>query len=203
MRHLVVSVMLLGLAGGLFGKGMLPNTLAKQEAKAGWRLLFDGKSLQGWEVHVGGDWVAQDGMIVCPGTTEGWLGTADMFANYDLKLQFRGGERVNSGIFLRSQKEGPPHVTGYELQIGDNATGGYNTGNLVESVIALPTKILADRWNDYDVRVEGDHYVVMLNGKTILNAHDSKHKSVGVIGLQCHKDNKIEFRSFKLLPLGK
>jgi hypothetical protein len=203
MRHLVVSAILLGLAVGLFGKDILPNTLAKHEAKAGWRLVFDGKSLQGWEVHVGGDWVVQDGTIVCPGTTEGWLGTADMFSNYDLKLQFRGGERVNSGIFLRSQKEGQPHITGYELQIWDDATGGYNTGSLVGTVIALPTKILADQWNDYDVRVEGDHYVVILNGKTILDAHDSKHMSAGVIGLQCHTNNKIEFRGFKLLPLGK
>jgi len=201
----MIAVVFLGLAGGLAGKNVLPNTLTKPEIKAGWKLLFEGKSLQGWEIHVGGDWVVQDGAIVCPGTTAGWLGTAGMFDDYDLKLQFRGGERVNSGVFLRSQKEGQPHITGYELQIWDYQPGGYNTGSLVGSVKAMPTKIRADQWNDYEVRVEGDHYVAILNGKTILDTHDSKHSGQGVIGLQCNKDiiNKVEFRSFKLLPLGK
>lgn len=205
MRRGLIAILCLGLAVGVAAKQSLPNTLTKREAKSGWKLLFDGKSLQGWDVHVGGDWVVQDGAIVCPGTTAGWLGTQDVFTNYDLKLQFRGGEKVNSGIFLRSQKEGQPHITGYELQIWDYQPGGYNTGSLVGSVKALPTKILADQWNDYEVRVQGDHYVATLNGKTILDAHDSKHADGGVIGLQCNKSpvNKIEFRNFKILPLGK
>ena len=33
-----------------------------------------------------------------------------------------------------------------------------------------------------------------VNGKTLLDGHDSKHAS-GVIGFQCQKDNKIEFRN--------
>jgi hypothetical protein len=203
MRHWVIAVVFLGLVVGVAGKEVLPNTLTKREAKDGWKLLFDGKSLQGWEVHRGGDWVVENGALVCPGTSAGWLGTSEMFQDYDLKLQFRCGERVNSGVFLRSQKEGQPHVTGHELQIWDFQPGGYNTGSLVGSVKAMPTKILADQWNDYEVRVEGDHFVATLNGKIILDAHNSKHLSAGVIGLQCNTNNKIEFRSFKLLPLGK
>lgn len=203
MRKWIMAIVFIGLAAGLAGKQLMPNTLTKQEAKSGWKLLFDGKSLQGWEEHVGGEWAVENGAIVCPGTTAGWLGTTDMFNDYDLKLQFRGNEHVNSGVFLRSQKEGQPHITGYELQIWDFQPGGYNTGSLVGSVKAQPTKILADQWNDYEVRVDGDHYIAILNGKTILNAHDSKHSGAGVIGLQCQKNNKIEFRSFKLLPLGK
>ena len=202
MRVCVVAV-LLGLAAVVAGMDLRPNALSPAEAHSGWRLLFDGDSLRGWEVHEGGDWAIQDGAIVCPGTTAGWLGTTDSFTNYDLKLQFRGSEAVNSGVFLRSQKLGQPHVTGYELQIWDYQPGGYNTGSLVGSVKALPAKILADQWNDYEVRVKGDHYVAILNGKTILDAHDSKHMSAGVIGLQCQRNNKIEFRSLKLLPLGK
>ena len=33
-----------------------------------------------------------------------------------------------------SQKEGQPHVSGYELQIWDNQPAGFNTGSLVGSV---------------------------------------------------------------------
>jgi len=153
----------------------------------------------------GGDWKIEDGAFVCPGTSAGWLDTADSFQNYDLKMQFRGGEQVNSGVFLRSAKEGKPWITGYELQIWDYQPGGYNTGSLVGYVKAAPIKILAGLWNDYEVKVQGDHFIAILNGKTILDGHDSAHTGAGVIGFQCNKGdiNKVEFRSIKILPLGK
>jgi hypothetical protein len=181
------------------------NKLTPSEKKEGWRLLFDGKSLRGWEARktldekATGDWSVRDGSIVCPGTTPGWLATVDGFKDFHLRLQFRGNEKVNSGVFLRSQKEGEPHVTGYELQIWDYQPAGYNTGSLVNTIKAPPTKILADQWNDYDITANGDHYLIVLNGKTLLDTHDSAHLS-GVIGFQCQKDYRIEFRNIRILP---
>ena len=104
---------------------------------------------------------------------------------------------MNSGVFLRSQKEGLPHLTGYELQIWDYQPAGFNTGSLVNYVKASETKIIPDKWNKYEVTADGDHFVVNLNGKTILDAHDNKHSS-GVIGFQCQKDNAIEFRNIRV-----
>ena len=106
---------------------------------------------------------------------------------------------MNSGVFLRSQKAGQPHLTGYELQIWDYQPAGYNTGSLVNTIKAPSTKILADQWNNYDITAAGDHYLIVLNGQTLLDTHDSTHLS-GVIGFQCQKDNKIEFRSIRVLP---
>jgi hypothetical protein len=100
--------------------------------------------------------------------------------------------------WLRSQKEGQPHVTGFELQIWDYQTAGYLTGSLVGAVKAAPTKILPDQWNSYDITVVGDHYLIVLNGKTLLDAQNSQHSS-GVVGFQCQVGNRIEFRSIKLL----
>src|SRR5207253_10697143 len=156
----------------------------RKESADGWMLLFDGKSLNGWEPHVGGDWKVEDGALVCPGTTAGWLGTSESFSNYVLKLEFRGAEKVNSGVFLRSQKEGQPHITGYELQIWDYQPAGYNTGSLVGSVKASPTKILADAWNQYEITASGDHFVVQLNRITILDGHDSRSEERRV-GKEC------------------
>ena len=183
-----------------------PNQLTSDEMKAGWKLLFDGKSLAGWQPHstsspdATGDWSVANGSILCPGTTAGWLATSQTHTNYVLKLEFRGSAGVNSGVFLRSEKTGQPHITGYELQIWDNQPAGYNTGSLVNAVKASPTKIVPDQWNSYEITADGDHYLVMLNGKTVLDAHDSKHVSAGVIGLQCQPNNRIEFRNLRLLP---
>jgi hypothetical protein len=192
----------MGLAGVAGAQGQA-NSLTPQESAAGWKLLFDGKSLNGWEAHGGAqDWKAQDGTLACAATGPSWLGTVDTFSDYVLKLEFRGAERVNSGVFLRSQKDGQPHITGYELQIWDFQPAGYNTGSLVNSLKASPTKILADQWNSYEITADHDHFLIVLNGKTLLDGQDAKHAG-GVIGLQCQKDNPIAFRNMRLQPIRK
>jgi hypothetical protein len=180
----------------------LPNTITPKESTEGWKLLFDGKTLSGWETHWATDWAAEDGALACSAVEPSWLSTIASFSDYTLKLEFRGAGTVNSGVFLRSQKEGQPHITGYELQIWDYQPAGYNTGSMVGSLKASPVKILPDQWNQYEITVDGDHFHIILNGKTLLDGHDSKH-AAGVIGFQCQKDNRIAFRNIKLKPIGK
>jgi hypothetical protein len=57
-----------------------------------------------------------------------------------------------------------------------------------------------DQWQTYEVTVEGERFVVKLDGRKVLDGTDSKSK-VGHIGLQANKD-KIEYRNIKLKPLG-
>ena len=198
MRRFGLIVAVMASAALAYGQ-QNPNRLTKQEAGQGWVLMFDGKSLEGWEPHGPGDWQAAGGAIVCGGTTPSWLGTTGTYSDYVLKLEFKGPEKVNSGVFLRSSKEGQPHLTGYELQIWDYQPAGFLTGSLVGTAKASPVKIRPDQWNQYEIRAEGDHLVVVLNGQTVLDVRDSKHAS-GVIGFQCQKDNRIEFRNIKLRP---
>lgn len=181
-------------------------TLASTLAAQSWTPLFDGKSLNGWEARATtaapstGDWKAADGAIVCGGGSPGWIATTGTYRNFRLQLEFRGAATVNSGVFLRSQKAGEPHVTGYELQIWDMQPAGFLTGSLVGSVKASPTKIKADQWNRYDITAQGDHFVVKLNGNTVLDAHDAKHAE-GVIGLQCQPKQNIAFRALRIQSL--
>ena len=177
--------------------------LAAPAGAQNWQPLFDGKTLNGWEAHgTPEDWQAKDGTLACAATKPSWLGTTASFSNYVLELEFRGAEKVNSGVFLRSQKEGQPHITGYELQIWDYQPAGYNTGSLVGTAKAEPVKILPDQWNRYHITADGDHFVIVLNGKTLLDTHDSKH-SAGVIGFQCQPGNPIAFRDVRVREIGK
>jgi hypothetical protein len=203
---------------GLFAIGCLtlgalraeaPNTLTKQEIAAGWKLLFDGSTLKGWETHQASAtepaataWAVADGAIFCEGNKRGWLGTVDSnYLDYNLKVEFRAGAKINSGVFIRSQKEGGiPAETGYEVQIWDFRPT-YKTGALVNSLEAEPTHILADQWNSFEITADGDHFVVALNGKKLVDGHNSKHLSAGVIGLQYNTGTKIEFRNIKVQPI--
>ena len=184
------------------------NTLTSKETAEGWTLLFNGKSLDGWEsrptseADKQGDWKADGGALVCGGTMPSWIATTAAYSDYILKLQFRGPEKVNSGVFLRSQKQGQPHITGYELQIWDYQPAGYNTGALVGAVKATETKIIPNDWNSYEITANGDHFVIVLNGKTLLDTKNQQHAS-GVVGFQCQRDNRIEFRNIKLRALKK
>lgn len=171
-----------------------------------WIPLFDGKSLAGWDARATsappatGDWRIENGTLFCGGGAPGWISTQQSFTDFRLQLEFRGAATVNSGVFLRSQKEGQPHVTGYELQIWDMQPAGFLTGSLVGSIKASPTKIKAGEWNQFDITARGDHFIVLLNGQKVLDAHDSKHAS-GVIGLQCQPNQPIAFRSIRVQPL--
>jgi hypothetical protein len=183
-----------------------PNTLTKEEVAGGWKLLFDGATLNGWEhrqvadrAEAATDCGVADGTLVCTGDRKGWIGTTGTYSDFNLKVEFRAGAKINSGVYLRSQKTGGSSG-GYELQIWDFRPT-YKTGALVDAIEAEPTKILADQWNSYDVIADGDHFVVVFNGKKVLDGHDSKYSS-GVIGLQYSAGaGKIEFRNIKIRPI--
>jgi hypothetical protein len=188
-------------------RAQAPNSLTRQEVADGWKLLFDGATLKGWESHPAGAndpaataWAVVDGAIVCDGDRRGWLGTESSFGDFNLKIEFRVGAKTNSGVFLRSEKTWNPAETGYELQIWDFRPT-YKTGALVNAIEAEPAKIVADQWNSYDVTADGDHFIVIYNGRKVLDGHDSKHAS-GVIGLQYNTGGgKVEFRNIKIKPV--
>lgn len=195
------------ISAGLGYAQQKPDVLTHKEAAEGFQLLFNGRNLDGWKPLATsspsdtGDWSVSDGDIVCPGTSPGWLASDGTYTNFELRLQFKSPETTNSGVFLRSSLEGQPHITGYELQIWDYQPGGYDTGSLVGAVKAKPIKIRNNQWNHYDITADGDHFVVILNGRTILDGHNSKHLAGGHIGFQCNKDNKIEFRDLRIRSL--
>jgi hypothetical protein len=178
-----------------------PNTLTPQEVEQGWILLWDGKTDFGWEWHGDTEWTFSDGILRAERGGKGWLGTTSMFADFELKLEFRTAADGNSGIFLRSARRGEPHRSGYELQIFDSQPQGFNTGSLVFYQKAKPAKLVPNEWNQYEITVEGSHFLVKLNGQTILDADNPTH-AVGMIGLQYNEGKKIEFRNMKLKPLG-
>ncbi len=178
-----------------------PNTLTKQEIEDGWVLLWNGTTDYGWEWHGDAEWVIKDGILSVGSGGNGWLGTASKFGDFHLKLEFRTAADGNSGVFLRSDRQGQPHITGYELQIYDNQPQGFNTGSLVFYSKAEPAKLIPGQWNIYDIRAEGPHFVVNLNGKVVLDAYNPAH-AAGVIGLQYNQNKPIEFRNIKLKPLG-
>ncbi len=178
-----------------------PNTLTPQEAAEGWVQLFDGRTMFGWTQVGETGWRVQNGAIIADSGGNGWLRSNAEFADFALSCDFRMAADGNSGIFLRSAKEGQPHLTGYELQIFDNQPAGYHTGALVGHIKPQQaSKIRPNQWMNYLVEVQGARWTVKLDGVTVLTGEDNKSLS-GHIGLQYNAGKKVEFRNIKVKPL--
>jgi hypothetical protein len=102
------------------------NTLTDAEKKAGWKLLFDGKSLDGWHNFksktVKPGWQVKDGALVCADPKNaGDLCTNDQFDWFELQLDYNITHAGNSGIIYHiTDKGGAVWATGPEFQLEDN-----------------------------------------------------------------------------------
>ncbi len=93
------------------------NELLKIEEKQGWKLLFDGKTLNGWHLYNYPDstsvWKVDDGILYCNAKDEtrkhGDLITDKAYENYELTLDWKISGRGNSGIFINVQEK--PELT--------------------------------------------------------------------------------------------
>ncbi len=103
------------------------NTLTDDEKKDGWKLLFDGKSLEGWHnfksKEIKSGWAVKDGALACVDPKNaGDLCTADQFDWFELQLDYNISHAGNSGIIFHiTDKGGATWATGPEFQLEDNA----------------------------------------------------------------------------------
>ena len=103
-----------------------PNQLTDDEKKAGWKLLFDGKSFDGWasfkrdKIRPG--WKVQDGTLACTDPHQaGDLATTDKYDWYELSVDYNISEGGNSGIMFHVTNDGNAiWLTGPEIQLEDN-----------------------------------------------------------------------------------
>ncbi len=101
------------------------NTLSPQEQRDGWRLLFDGHSLDGWHAYQHRDslplgWVVNMGAL-CNVNPSGDLVTGDTYGDFELMFEWKVGPAGEGGVFFRVDESRPrPWQSGHEMQILDN-----------------------------------------------------------------------------------
>lgn len=100
------------------------NTLTEPEQRAGWKLLFDGRTTSGWHTYgksgvIG--WEAKDGELVR--TSEGGDLISDaQFDSFELTLEWKVLPNGNSGIFYWAHEATKVvYENAPEMQILDNA----------------------------------------------------------------------------------
>ena len=105
-----------------------PNTLTEQEKKAGFKLLFDGKTTNGWRSYkqdkISPKWKAVDGALTRAEKGAGDIVTLDQYGAFELLIDWKIAPGGNSGIMFHvTEDEGTPWMTGPEIQVQDNKGG--------------------------------------------------------------------------------
>ena len=184
----------------LLGLGATRGTAGQTSDR--WLPLFDGRSLHGWFQEQGARWRVDEGSIVADAGDDGWLRSATQYADFSLRIRYKNAPNGNSGVFLRATKESntadPSNPRGsYELQI-NNEDDKWATGSIENFIQRLTTVNPApNQRHAYEVEVRGDHLVATLDGVKVLDGRDATLKR-GYIGLQHHKNNRIEFRDISI-----
>ncbi|MAT82370.1 MAG: hypothetical protein CMJ29_12100 [Phycisphaerae bacterium] len=206
------------------------NTLTPRQIAEGWRLLFDGRSMDAWrgfnKSDVPDGWSVIDGAIVRTGSG-GDIITREQFDDFELSLDWQVQPGGNSGIFYNVTEDGHSvWLTGPEMQVLDNALHA-DGGNPLTSAGAnyalhAPSHDMTGppgSWNRARIIVRGDHVEHWLNGVRVLDyilespdwerrVQDSKFRSMpdygrrssGHIALQDHGDI-VAFRNIMIRPL--
>ncbi|NQU19905.1 MAG: DUF1080 domain-containing protein [Candidatus Nealsonbacteria bacterium] len=164
------------------------NRLTDEEKKAGWLLLFDGKTTEGWRGYKSDKmppgWTVIDGALVRVSGGAGGKGagggddviTIKQFDNFEFKLEWkivdRGG---NSGVILRASENAVTSWhTGPEMQILDNAAHpSRDQRQLAGACYGLysPVKDVSrprGQWNAARVVADDPHIEHWLNGVKLL-----------------------------------
>jgi alpha-3'-ketoglucosidase len=233
MRHnvllslLAVSFTPVVIAAQTASADTMPNKLTPAERAAGWRLLFDGRTTDGWRGfklnNVPDGWKVVDGALT-RAAAAGDILTTQKFKNFELDLEWKISEGGNSGIFYRgSEDEDAIYWTAPEMQVLDDAHHEDGKSRLTSAgadygLYEAPPGIVkpAGQWNQVRLIVNGRHVEHWLNGVRMLQyelyspdwemkVRDSKfaahpkygRNEEGYIGLQDHGD-WVAFRNIKI-----
>ena len=174
--------------------------------------LFNGENLDGWTIYGTERWYVEDGELICesgPDEDYGYLGTDQIFKNFDLSVDFKQEANGNSGIFFRSSIEGTI-ITGWQVEVAPpgNDSGGiyesYGRGWLIQPDSLKDDVLRMGDWNTMRIRVVGDRVKTWLNGVLMVELEDQKiGQATGSIALQIHDGGgiKVRWKNLLLTPL--
>jgi hypothetical protein len=186
IRLLFALSSFVGAGFGAVTESAPANTLTAAEKQAGWRLLFDGRSLTGWRAYaktgttkpIGPGWKAEDGLLKkLAGQKGGDLITEATFGDFEFSWEWRLGHAgANNGVkyFVTTDR---PEAPGPEYQMLDDKdpkyaklTTRFLTASLYEVLPPADDKPLrpAGEWNSSRIVVRGNTVEHWLNGRKVL-----------------------------------
>ena len=190
----------------------------------GFRMIFDGKTLAGWEGN-NRYWRVRNGAIVGgslarPMPFHSFLCSVEEFENFELRLEAKVVGQRNSGVCVRSRRQTlgtTQKVVGYEVDMGVFRWGWvYEEGGSRRLLNGADQKELQPKiqkvlrqgkFNDFVIRCEGRRIKAWLNGVPFeyreSNDRFAREMRKGTIGFQLHngRAQEVFFRNIRIKEL--
>jgi Domain of Unknown Function (DUF1080) len=188
---------------------------------SGFKSLYDGKSLTGWQTT--GNWIPQDdgSLLIQPREGEqGWerydayLWSEKKYRDFVLDVEYSYPAGGNSGVYFRVADRSSPVKQGIEAQILDSSQkqgplNSHDHGGIVGTSAAASKNMSRQpgEWNRMVLTCIGSHLKVELNGEPIIDVQldqtPMKDRPLeGYIGFQDHGEpNNIKFRNIRIREL--
>ena len=157
--------------------------VAGDDGAGGWRSLFNGKDLEGWNAIGSAKWHVEGGVIVGGQDGDprrsGLLTTKEQFKDFELELDFMIDEhgKYNSGVYLRNEP-GRGGRSGYQVNIGRGQAEEYCAGLFTDKWLDKGDEHDTIRkkldWNKLRILARGAHIEVELNGVKVVDYTDPK-----------------------------
>jgi len=194
MKKQITLLVLSFFTLGIFAQDAMLNKLSEQEIREGWKLLWDGKTTEGWrgakiQTFPSKGWNIEKGILKVQKSTGGEstnggdIVTTRPYKNFILKVDFKITKGANSGIkyFVDpTLNKGEGSAIGCEFQILDDefhpdakmgVKGNRTLGSLYD---LIPSKrdgsfnFDKEEFNTAMIIVDGDHVEHWLNGVKIV-----------------------------------
>jgi hypothetical protein len=191
---------------------------------AGWVLLFDGQSLEGWRASENeASFTAADGAITCDGPRShlfyvGPEGTD--FQDFEFETEVLARKGANSGIYFHTafQEDNWPEQ-GFEIQVNNSQErhGDYLETKKTASLYGYRNLYKAmgpdDEWFGIKARVEGKRVRVWVEGTLVVDYREPdelptswdegfRRLGSGTFAFQCHDpESKVSYRNVRVRPV--
>lgn len=162
------------------------NVLSEAEKAAGWKLLFDGQTLNGWRDYNGTaltGWIVEDGCIRAQGEgsdASGYIVTDSIYENFELTWDWKIADGGNSGMLyhvVENPKFKVPYITGPEYQLIDDLgfpeplEDWQKTAADYAMYTTDTSKLIikpAGEWNSSKIIFDNGHVEHWLNGEKVV-----------------------------------
>ncbi len=201
----------------------ITNKLTGQEKTDGFKLLFNGKNLRGWQGNTKGYVVKNGTIVVEPELGGGNLYTAQEYGDFIMRFEFKLTPGANNGLGIRAPLNVNAAYQGRELQILENTASKYKNLKPYQFHGSIYGVVPAKRgylkpvgmWNFQEVIAKGKQITVKLNGTTIVDADIQKASTPETMdgrdhpGLKrdkcyiafCGHGDKLSFRNLRIKTL--
>ena len=195
-RHFAILMGLIAAGSALLAL----SSPSSAQVQVEWTSLLHADNLDNWDQTGDANWEMVDGVAQAD-TGFGHLVAKESYGDFVLRVEFWVDDPANSGVFLRcSDPSEPSPRSCYEVNIFDERPDpSYGTGGIPRHAAIAGLPKIGGQWNTYEITAQGDHIVVILNGRITVDIHDDTYAS-GPVTLQ-YGAGVVKFRKVDLRPL--